>query len=250
MPILYKACDMSTSLTKARILELKSLNILAAGRYMTGSSKYLTKAEVNLCRDNAFGLFPIHEGMGDRATFAQGALRGHADGLAAGQAAQTLGFPPGLSIFSSVDYGAAANDIQLILAYEAGFISGCQPYAQGIYADGTIAAAEPTGTKIFLAGAGSWPGTANFLAYGRASLAQHPPAKLSDGTEYDPVDVYDDSVIWWPGGKPQQQSQSKPDPQIFMPTTVQGLQAALGVTIDGIRGPQTQAALLKWYTSL
>lgn len=252
---MLKACDLGIQLTTTLINELKSQGYAAAGLY----TKHLDITQIFNAKQSQFGLFIIHEGMGNVATFAQGAARGQADGKSAYNICSDLKVPVGTTIFSAVDFPATSSQAAMILAYAAGFSNGCGVYNFGQYADGAILELEPPGVKTYVAGASSWPGTAKYLAEGKAALVQHPPVKLPSGVEIDPVDVIDERVIWWPGGKPDGVSPAQPSPAagiMPMPASITALQRQLALRgfdpgpIDSIRGPHTQAALLAWYNSL
>jgi hypothetical protein len=226
-----KGFDTDTPLTQAAITAAKSAGYIAAGRYL----KNLTPAEVALCSKNQFGLWLIFEGEGSQETFQEGNQRGKADGATAYQQAKALGVPPGCTIFFAVDYDALAGDIAKITDYATGFVSNLGEYKYGVYGDGTVLSSLPDAPG-YVAGADGWDGTEAYLATGKAALIQHATVELA-GISMDPVDIIKTDVLW----VPEASATTTP-----IPTAAQ-LQAALGISTDGIWGPQSQAALASYY---
>jgi hypothetical protein len=187
--------------------------------------------------------------MGDLATVEQGNARGVSDGTLAAKCAIQLGAPPTTPIFAAVDFDAAGSqEIGDIDQYMDGFAIGCSPYPQGDYGDGAVLSSMPHSLG-FLAGADGWSGTEAYIASGAAALVQHASTTLF-GIDVDPVDVIDESVLWFPKATAVT-SPLIPPIATAMPSLA-ALQSGLNangasLAVDGIWGPATAAAMAAYY---
>jgi Domain of unknown function (DUF1906) len=240
--VVLEGFDTDTNLTEDIIVTAVAAGQGRFGRYL----KNLTATEVVLCAKHGAGLWLIAEGMGDLATMEQGASRGQTDGAAAAKMATALGVPEGTMIFAAVDFGAIGmTQIEEVDTYMGGFAIGCAPYQRGIYGDGDVLSSLTA--KGYVAGADGWPGTGALLANPSPNIAlvQHAPTQMF-GIEVDPVDVLDESVLWFP---------QAPAPVVaavpaVLPASKTALQAALGIKTDGIWGPVSEAALDSYVAQL
>lgn len=248
-----KGFDCDTHLTAAIIQAAKAAGHIAAGRYL----KNLTAAEVALCRQYDFGLWLIAEGMGDRATLRRGRAGGISDAAVQVRQALALGVPGAVPIASAVDFDAVADDLPLVDAYMDGFASLISPHPLVVYGDGAVLTSHlPAGTRAYVAGAGGWEGTQAYLAQTKMpALVQHPTAAMF-GISVDPVDINDESVIWYParddaatatGGRQQETPVQTSMPPL---KSLQRTLIALGYQIDadGVWGRQTEGALSDYYS--
>lgn len=247
--------DTPSALLPSYISQVMARGYIAAGRYISGGGawKHLLASEVASCAGAGFGLWLIDEGSGDLAQFRTGETGGFNDGKKASGVATLLGVPAGTPIFVGVDYAAQASDVAYIRTYMSGYQSGCMPYRAGLYADGAVASAVPTAVGDFVPGASSWPGTAAYLTSGKVALVQHPTTLLL-GMSVDLVDIVDQSVLWFPGKNvaapvtaPPVSSKTQ-TPVADATTTLEAWQTFLGVTADGIYGPETAAAFEAYFT--
>lgn len=234
-----KGFDSDTQLTLTVIQRAQTAGLVAAGRY----TKNLLPNEVALCRQRGFGLWMIAEGMGDLATMQRGQASGLADGRVAMTQANLLGAPTSVPIAAAVDFDAASANLADIDAYMAGFAMGIAPRPLLVYADGAVMTSTlPAGTRAYVAGASGWEGTAAYLAKNRApALVQHAEVQMF-GIGVDLVDINDESVVWFP------ETAVLSGAQPVMPD-LSTLQQALGVTVDGLWGSQTAAAIARYYSS-
>lgn len=249
------AFDTPNALTPSYIGQVMSRGYIAAGRYISGGGawKHLLASEVAACKAAGFGLWLIDEGTGGLAQFKTGETGGHNDGVKAAGVATLMGAPAGTPIFVGVDYAAGASDVAFIRTYMSGYQSGCMPYRAGLYADGAVASAVPTAVGDYVPGASSWPGTAAYLTSGKVALIQHPTTLLI-GMSVDLVDVVDASVLWFPGknvaapvtAPPVAQNQTPVVPDAT--ANLMAWQTFLGITADGVWGPQTAAAFEHYFT--
>lgn len=241
--------DCDVHLSGLLVQDAKAGGIVAIGRYL----KNLLPSEVAYCKQYGMGLWLIYEGMGDAATMSGGYARGLSDGHIAARQANLIGAPTSVPIAAAVDFGAETADLSDIDAYMSGFAVGIAPRGLMVYGDGDVLTSHlPAGTKAYVAGAGGWPGTHGFLAVNKSpALVQHPPATLF-GIDTDPCDVNDMTVIWFPAGQAPvvvvpSQAPATPPAVSVMPA-LKDLQAAVGVTADGVWGPVTAEAVASYYS--
>lgn len=248
-----KGFDTDTILTERVIIAAKAAGIVAIGRY----AKNAQRSEIDLCAKYKMGLFWIAEGMGDAKTMTLGHEGGAALAVRTKKQLDALGVPDTVVVYTAVDYDAGEPDVPAISNHKLGFAEGMAPRRIDLYADGAILTPLSNG-RGFVAGAGGWKGTSAFLETGRAALIQHVPTTMF-GVDADPVDILDESVIWYPGGDaenadsiPAQQRRPVPTPaplsaiQPSLSDTQTALQA-LGHykgRVDGQWGPRTAEAVI------
>jgi hypothetical protein len=234
------AVDLDEPLTEQLIIELQCNGYTSAGRYI----KNLTQAELTLCANHAFPLWLISEGWGSEAVFEGGAKRGHQDGLADLAKLQALGVPSGVVVYCAVDFGATVEDVPEITAYRSGYAAAQPDNRIGLYADGTVASAIPCPVGDYMPGAPGWPGYAEYIASGHAAIVQGQETKLF-GQDVDLCEVLDRSVLWQPqapaSAQGEQTTTINPMPELA------AAQTFLGITADGVWGPQTAEAFAKYY---
>lgn len=243
--------DADTLLTEAQMTRVMSAGYSAMGVYFTKSAIFPgMSAFIGLCAKHGFRMWLIDEGMGNAAVFAHGSAGGRIDGQRAAGIAKRLGVPTGTPIYFAIDYAAGEADIPNISAYYAGYKEGCVGYKVGMYADGLIASAVPTDVGDYVPGASGWPGTAEYLKSGKVALIQHPPAAFF-GMDADPVEIIDESVLWSPSAVAAPVVATTPiipiSVALFSPPSVIAWQQHLGITADGIYGPETAAAIEHYY---
>jgi glycoside hydrolase-like protein len=242
--------DTPDQLTAKIISDAKNAKHIAAGRYISGGGawKHLTATEIALCKAANFGLWLIDEGAGNKEQFATGLDGGHKAGSALAKVANQLGVPAGTPSFVGVDYSADQEDVTNIHNYMIGYAASCVPYKAGMYADGLIASQVPTAVGDFVPGALGWPGTVQYLKTGKVALIQHLPTTMF-GIDVDPVEILDQSVLWFPGGSNglpatnTDNSSSSSGVSTSAIDKIKQIQTILGVTADGIFGRKSYAAL-------
>lgn len=245
--------------SKSQIMRAMTAGYIAMGVYFTKNAIYEGMPDfIANCTALGFKMWLIDEGAGSTAVFARGAAGGNADGKRAAQMAQNLGVPAGTPIFFGIDFDAQQSDVANIRDYLTGYQGACLPYKAGMYADGLVAAQVPTAVGDYVPGASGWAGTAAYLKSGKVALIQHPPSAFL-GMDADPVEIVDESVLWAPGQKitePTAPSSllgnegTQPTPVTESTNPMPDLktaQAFLGITVDGIFGPQTAAAIAAYY---
>ena len=265
------AWDAMTPPTLAQMKRGQAAGYIAAGIYFT---KPQLRAELPAvfanCAATGFKVWLIDEGMGNAAVFARGEAGGFSDGTRASTIATMLDIPKDVPIYFAIDYDAGQSDVANIKAYLAGYQQGAMPHPVGMYADGLIASECPTAVGDYVPGASGWNGTAEYLKSGKVAIIQHPPSTFF-GLDADPCEVIDQSVLWQPMGAsnvtagatpaPQQAvAQGQPPQPINQPPPLhltssiadlmpdlKDVQAALGVTVDGLYGPETAAAIQRYY---
>ena len=245
--------DADTLLTEAQMMRVMSAGYSAMGVYFTKSAIFPgMSAFIGLCAKHGFRMWLIDEGMGNAAVFARGEVGGRIDGQRSAGIAKRLGVPTGTPIYFAVDYAAGEADVPNISAYYAGYKEGCVGYKVGMYADGLIASAVQTDVGDYVPGASGWPGTAEYLKSGKVALIQHPPAAFF-GMDADPVEIVDESVLWAPTAATIAQPvvMTTPITPISVAPAPLGplttVQQFLGITADGIYGPETAAAIEHYY---
>lgn len=248
--------DADTLLTEAQMTRVMSAGYTAMGVYFTKSAIFSgMPAFVQLCAKHGFRLWLIDEGMGNAAVFARGNAGGQADGRHAASMARDLGVPAGTPIFFAIDYAAGESDVANISAYYAGYKQACAPYKAGMYADGAIASAITTDVGDYVPGASGWPGTAEYLKSGKVALIQHPPGPFF-GMDADPVEIIDESVLWAPSAVatpvvsgPVVATTPITPVSVALPPLgpLVTVQQFLGITADGVYGPETAAAIEHYY---
>lgn len=242
---MLKGCDTDSRLTDALCAALKATGHAAIGRY----GKNLTAEEVDLCRKHGLGLWLICEvgaGGADRLSSANGI----SDAKAIVQQATALGAPEGTTLFAAnFDFDVLAANLPAARAYMTGFMNTVHAYGfKGqMYADGLAQENIATDGGGYIPGAAAFAGSADYVANAKAALVQHPTITIA-GVGVDPVDIYDESVIWYPGGAPVAPPAAS-SPATFTMPDLRLVQAALGVTVDGIFGPETAAAIAAYYAA-
>lgn len=250
--------------SKSQMSRAMTAGYIAMGVYFTKNAIYEGMPDfIANCTALGFKMWLIDEGAGSKAVFARGAAGGNVDGKRAAQMAQNVGIPAGTPIFFGIDFNAQQSDVANIRDYLTGYQGACLPYKAGMYADGLVASQVPTAVGDYIPGASGWAGTAAYLKSGKVALIQHPPSEFL-GMDADPVEIVDESVLWAPGQKaavptaeppvaignvsenPQTDTQPE-NPMNPMPD-LKAAQAFLGVTADGIYGPQTAMAIANYYS--
>ena len=245
--------DADTLLTEAQMMRVMSAGYSAMGVYFTKTAIFSgMPAFIQLCAKHGFKLWLIDEGAGSAAVFDRGTAGGQNDGKRAANTAKNLGAPPGTPIYFAVDYAAGEADVANISAYYSGYKQACAPYRAGMYADGLIASAVPTDVGDYVPGASGWPGTAEYIKSGKVALIQHPPAAFF-GMDADPVEIVDESVLWAPAAATAPVVVTTPITPVsvapFSPPSLIQWQQHLGITADGIYGPETAAAIEHYYVT-
>lgn len=257
-----RGLDADTVLTPyAR--QIKAAGFDYVGRYL----KNVTPAEVNALHVAGLGVWLIYETTAKRAFYGDPA--GREDGLAAKQQAMALGVPSGTTIFATVDTdpaaysGGLAQALALIRAYMQAFAQSLGAnYHLGIYASGDVLSGNYDIAIPWLAGAMGWSGSRAYDATNKWALKQGPDfggrsvnwAGLnwpSMPFDYDPNLIVAGTSFgaWLPSGTAPA---PHPTPQVVMaPVSVlpdlAAAQAELGVTADGVWGPETDAAFAQHY---
>lgn len=239
-----KGFDTDSALSAAVITQAMANGYTAAGRYIHNA----TSVEVSLIHSHGMGLWLIDETSGNWAYFSGGAASGTLRGAIAKLAAQALGYPAGQYIASAVDFDATPQEVAVIDKFFAAYAAAIAPYQLMVYASGLVESSSlPAGAKAYLADAAGWSGTRGFDV-SKAAIVQHLPTQMW-GIAVDPCDINDESVVWGVA-PPTSEVPSTPvnaSPLADVMPALEDLQAALGVTVDGIWGPQTAAAVARYY---
>lgn len=215
------------------------------------------------------GVLPIWETGAQRAL--EGETAGHADGIAARAMATRLGFPDTAPLCATADFDATAEQQADVLAYLSAFKQGTGTMQYGgapklgVYANGAICqAAKAAGIAEYawVAGGSGMRGTRAFIASGLADLIQDVGDQrglnlgIAIDSDYAPTAADPEQVGCWCGDASQPVQPSPPAPVATgeaLPADAKVLQTFLRSSglysgpIDGIVGPQTQAAVGAYY---
>jgi hypothetical protein len=181
--------DVSTNVSDG-IGILKSRGVTILGRYYSSRSwKRLTKYEAKLVSENGLKLFTVFEDDGDpELTEDQGV---HHAQMALAQA-QQVGQPKGSAIYFALEHlphGYNASHIDGVVRYVTGLRSVLNGhYKVGVYSDGVICAAlldRHLAEFTWLSASTSFPGTKDFYASDRWSVAQRKVDLDWDGLSVD-----------------------------------------------------------------
>ena len=244
-PIGY-AYDTDTPISASVAQELKKIGANAVGRYLQN----LSQTEVKNIFSAGLKLWSIFEtSPTSGAYFVAG--KGSSDAQAAIQFAKSLGQPIHSTIYFTVDYDAPCADMPAILTYvkEAEVELSQAGYYTGVYGSySVLGALHQAGLGGFLWQTSSW---SNGEIFDLLWLYQNKHNLTAGGISVDMDLVYSDPG-WW--STLDTQSQQPPTLQLGSTgTSVKILQEDLNklgytpaLALDGDFGPLTQAAV-KWF---
>lgn len=104
------ACDFSVPLTAAKAQALVENGRTIVGRYISGTTKKLTRDEMKVIYNAGLKVFPIYQITNNyRNYFSAG--RGRRDAYYAIEALRNLYFPDGTTVYFAVDFDATVDDV-------------------------------------------------------------------------------------------------------------------------------------------
>lgn len=148
--------DTSKQLTDADVEHLQMEGYKVIGRYLTGSvgvgaakqNKYLTRSEITSITDHGMSIFPIYQDGGwDISYFT--AAQGAKDARLASQAASSLGFPQGTTIYFAADLDIEDGNISgTIIPYIQAVVNHLSGYKVGIYGTRNVCARASASSAV------------------------------------------------------------------------------------------------------
>ncbi|SIS88008.1 glycoside hydrolase domain-containing protein [Alicyclobacillus vulcanalis] len=258
--VLYQAVDCATRLTATTAKAIYDAGYKAVMRYLGNWSKSLTADEVSAIRASGLKLGLIWESDPTYSGYFT-TSQAQVDAAAAVAFAQALGAPTGTAIAFTVDYDAALNDMDAIIAYFGVLLSKATDYKVGAYGDVIVIDAlyNTYGDKLWYWQTSAW---SNGQVNAQRAMYQHTYDVVVGGVQVDVSDVYADPGFWTPSTTPTPKPDPTPSPSpsnggdsvtiLQLGSTgdaVKQLQEDLNkvlglhLTVDGIYGPQTQAAV-------
>jgi len=279
--VIAKAIDCTVKLTPQQAQAIAQAGYSVVMRYLGNWAKSLTADEVAAIRASGLKVGLIWESDPTYVGYFTPSQAAH-DAVAAMASAEALGAPKGTAIAFTVDYDAALNDMEAIIAYFGVLLSKVTDYKVGAYGDVIVIDAlyNTYGNKLWYWQTSAW---SNGQTNANNAMYQHTYDAMVGGVQVDVSDVYADPGFWEPSSTPAPSPSPSPSPNnggdivtilqlgstgdavkqlqedlnkvlgihlavdgIFGPATqaaVKSFQLQHGLTVDGIYGPQTAQAM-------
>lgn len=254
--VLYQAVDCATRLTTTTAKAIYDAGYKAVMRYLGNWAKSLTADEVAAIRASGLKLGLIWESDPTYVGYFT-PTQASSDAQAAMESAQAIGAPKGTSIAFTVDYDAAQGDMDAIIAYFGTLLAKVTDYKVGAYGDVIVCDAlyQAYGDKLWYWQTSGW---SNGQKFAYAAMYQNQYDITIGGVQVDVSDVYADPGFWSPSATPAPSPSNNGgggDPSVTLlqlgstgdavKTLQEDLNIVLGLhlAVDGIFGPQTQAAV-------
>ena len=251
-----KGIDLVSAITPDKIPALKAAGISVVIRYLSDHSKGITKPEYDLLLSNGLGIILVFESQGDQYSYFT-STQGAADAGTITRLLGNLNAPERTSVYvCACDFDASDTQIKAgIHDYFTALSPRLSNNRIGAYGNGAALAHLLDAKLISMAwvwGASHTNGTQDFLASGRWMIRQYPT--ISEfGLSVDPDDIQGDGgAIWGVAGPASPVGAAPvteaPPSEPALRLTIYGrdvarMQTMLGITADGICGPETLAAL-------